>query len=286
MAEVLDKKKIRQVFRKVQEHRRIEQLIRQFSSNKNDIRVTALNQVDLTSCQNVLELGCAFGSFTEALKNRLHPEAKITGMDIVPEYEPFFLDACKRAGYCGNFSSSGVNPIKKCPAGTFDLVICSFALYFFIAIIPEIARVLKPNGIFITITHSRHNMQELIALTKAILERNKLISGNELLPIEIILHQFSSENGAALLSPHFQRIQQIDFNNTLIFREGETESFLEYYQFKKPFFLTGTNTRKNEIFNQLRQELQKMTLNSKKIQMCKDDRIFICSEPLILKEAS
>ena len=286
MAEVLDKKKIRQVFRKVQEHRRIEQLIRQFSSNKNDIRVTALNQVDVTSCQNVLELGCAFGSFTEALKNRLHQEAKITGMDIVPEYKPFFLDACKRAGYGGNFSSSGVNPIKKYPAGTFDLVICSFALYFFIAIIPEIARVLTPNGIFITITHSRHNMQELITLTKAILERNKLISGNELLPIEIILHQFSSENGAALLSSHFQWIQQIDFNNTLIFRGGETESFLEYYQFKRPFFLTGTNTRKNEIFNQLRLELQKMTLNSKKIQMCKDDRIFICSEPLKLKEAS
>jgi len=286
MAEVLDKKKIRQVFRKVQEHRRIEQLIRQFSSNKNDIRLTSLNQVDLTSCQNVLELGCAFGSFTEALKARLHPEAKITGLDIVAEYEPFFLEACQRAGYRGNFSSSGVNPLKKYPAETFDLVICSFALYFFIEIIPEIARVLKPNGIFITITHSHRNMQELIALTKTILKKNKLISGNELLPIEIILRQFSSENGATLLSPHFRRIQQIDFNNTLIFRAGETESFLEYYQFKRPFFLTGTNTRKNEIFNQLRLELQKMTLNSKNIQMCKDDRIFICTEPITPKGKS
>jgi ubiquinone/menaquinone biosynthesis C-methylase UbiE len=286
MAEVLDKKKIRQVFRKVQEHLRIEQLIRQFSSNKDDIRITALNQVDLTSCRNVLELGCAFGSFTEALKSRLHPEAKITGMDIVAEYEPFFLEACKRAGYSGNFSSNGIKPIKKYPNGTFDLVICSFALYFFIEIIPEIARVLKPNGIFITITHSRRNMQELIALTRNILEKNKLLPGNELLPIEIILRQFSSENGAALLSTHFRRIQQIDFNNTLIFRAGETESFLEYYRFKRPFFLAGTNTRKNDIFNQLRLELQKMTLDSKNIQMCKDDRIFLCSEPLTLKETS
>jgi ubiquinone/menaquinone biosynthesis C-methylase UbiE len=286
MAEVLDKKKIRQVFRKVQEHRRIEQLIRQFSSNKDDIRITALNQVDLTSCRNVLELGCAFGSFTEALKHRLHPEAKITGMDIVAEYEPFFLEACKRAGYSGNFSSNGIKPIKKYPTETFDLVICSFALYFFIEIIPEIARVLKPNGIFITITHSRRNMQELIALTKTILEKNKLISGNEFLPIEIILRQFSSENGASLLSPHFHRIQQIDFNNSLIFQAREIEFFLEYYQFKTPFFLTGTNTRKNDIFNQLRLELQKMTLDSKNIQMCKDDRIFLCSEPLTIKEAS
>lgn len=90
MPEILDKKKILQVFKKVQEHRRIERLIRQFSTNKDDIRITALNQVDLTDCQNVLELGCAFGSFTEALKDRLHPEAKITGLDIVPEYKPFF----------------------------------------------------------------------------------------------------------------------------------------------------------------------------------------------------
>ena len=286
MPEALDKKKIRQVFRNVQKHRRTEQIIRKLSSNKDDIRITALNQVDLTHCQNVLELGCAFGSFTEALKDRLHPEAKITGLDIVPEYEPFFLEACQRAGYSGNFSSIGVHPIKKYTNGTFDLVICSFALYFFIEIIPEIARVLKKNGIFITITHSRRNMQELIALTKTILDKNQLLSGNESLPIEIILRQFSSENGAALLSPHFRRIQQIDFNNSLIFQAQETEFFLEYYQFKRPFFLTGTHTLKNDIFNQLRLELQKMTMNSKIIKMCKDDRIFICSEPLTLKETS
>ena len=286
MAEVLDKKMIRQVFRNVQEHRRIEQLIRQFSSNKDDIRITALNQTDLSHCQNVLELGCAFGSFTEALKDRLHPEAKITGLDIIPEYEPFFLEACKRAGYSGNFSSAGVNPINKYPDGTFDLVICSFALYFFIEIIPEIARIMKKNGVFITITHSRRNMKELIALTKTILEESKLISGTKLLPIEIILRQFSSENGTTLLYPHFRRIQQIDFNNTLIFHSVETESFLKYYSFKTPFFLTGTNTLKNDIFNQLKVKLQKMTTTSKVIKMCKDDRIFICSEPLTPKETS
>ena len=284
MAEVPDKKRIRQVFRNVQMHRHIEQLIRQFSSNKNDIRVTALNQIDLSNCQNVLELGCAFGSFTEALKDRLHPAAKITGLDIIPEYEHFFIEACKRAGYSGNFLSTGVNTIKKYPAGTFDLVICSFALYFFIEIIPDIARALNPNGIFITITHSRRNMKELIALTKTILKKNKLLSGTELLPIEIILRQFSSENGATLLYPHFRRIQQIDFNNSILFQEQETESFLEYYQFKSPFFLTGTNTRKNNILDQLRLELQKITLKSKNIQMCKNDRIFLCSEPIAIKE--
>lgn len=204
---------------------------------------------------------------------------------MFPNINLFFLESCKRAGYDGNFFSTGIDPIEKYPNETFDLVICSFALYFFVEIIPEIARILKKNGIFITITHSRRNMQELITLTKTILEKNKLLSGHDLLPIEIILRQFSSENGATILSPHFRQIQEIDFKNSLIFQAKETEFFLEYYQFKRPFFLTGTNTIKNDIFNQLRVELQKMTINSKIIKMCKDDRIFICSEPLILKEA-
>jgi hypothetical protein len=42
MSEVLDKKKIRKVFRDVQKHLAIAQLIRRFSTNKEDIRKTAL----------------------------------------------------------------------------------------------------------------------------------------------------------------------------------------------------------------------------------------------------
>ena len=278
MAVYLDRKKIHQVFRKVRQHRLIEQMIRQFSSNKDDIRITALNRADLTSCRNVLEPGCAFG--------RLRSDAHIAGLDIVPEYEPFFLEACNHAGYSGAFSPSGVNAIKNYAAGTFDLVICSFALYFFIEIIPEVARVLKKDGIFITITHSYCNMQELIAVTRTILKKNKLLSDNELLPIEIILRQFSAENGSTLLSPHFRRIEQIDFNNSLIFQAQEIDSLMEYYRFKRPFFLTGTNVHKKDILDQLLSELKKMAAADKTITMCKDDRIFICSHPTTAEEQS
>jgi ubiquinone/menaquinone biosynthesis C-methylase UbiE len=280
MAAVLDKKKIRQAFRNVQKHRRIEQLIRQFSSHNDDIRLAALNTADLTNCRKILELGCAFGAFTEALKDRLHPDAQITGLDIVPEYEPFFLEACRRAGYCGTFSSAGVHSIKKSRTGNFDLVICSFALYFFTEIIPEIARVLQKDGIFITITHSHRNMQELIAVTRTILMKNQLLPANELLPLEIILRQFSAENGLMLLSPHFRRIRQMDFNNNLIFSPQEIEFLMEYYRFKQPFFLTATNALKKDIFDQLHSELKKMAALDKVFTMCKDDKIFVCSQPV------
>jgi ubiquinone/menaquinone biosynthesis C-methylase UbiE len=284
MTEVLDKKKIRKVFRDVQKHLAIAQLIRRFSTNKDDIRKTALNQADLSNCQDVLELGCAFGAFTEALKEKLHPEARITGIDIIPEYKPFFLEACRRAGYSGIFSSSGIDKIKKYPTGSFDLVICSYALYFFPDMIPDIARVLKKDGLFITITHSQADMREMVGIVKKILKQNNSLDDKQSLPIELIFEQFSAENGNTLLHPFFSRIQEIDFKNTLVFQPQEIGSFIDYFQFKKSFFLTGTDAHNKTIINQLMLELQNSAMKKNLVTMCKDDKIFICSQPFIPKD--
>ena len=137
------------------------------------------------------------------MKDKLHPEAKITGIDIIPEYKPFFLEACKRAGYSGIFSSSGIDKIKKYPAGSFDLVICSYALYFFADMIPEIARILKKDGLFITITHSQATCGRWSALSKKFFNKIILLNEKQSLPIEIIFEQFSAENGEKLLHPFF-----------------------------------------------------------------------------------
>ena len=284
MAEVLDKKKIRKVFRDVQKHLAIAQLIRRFSTNKEDIRKKALNHANLSNCRNVLELGCAFGAFTEALKDKLHSDATINGIDIIPEYKPFFLEACRRAGYSGHFSSSGIDRIKKYPAESFDLVICSYALYFFHEMIPEIARVLKNNGFFITITHSHKDMREMVGIIKKILKQNNLLNDEQVLPIEIIFEQFSAENGKTLLHPYFLTIQEIDFKNALVFQAQEINHFLDYFQFKKSFFLKGTGAHNKAIINQLMLELEDTAMKNNFVTMCKYDKIFICSQPLTFKE--
>jgi ubiquinone/menaquinone biosynthesis C-methylase UbiE len=227
-----------------------------------------------------LELGCAFGAFTEALKDKLHPEAKITGIDIIPEYKPFFLEACRRAGYSGIFSSSGIDKIKKYPAGYFDLVICSYALYFFPDMIPEISRVLNKDGLFITITHSQADMREIVGIVKLILKQNNSLDDKQSLPIELIFEQFSAENGKALLHPFFSRIKEIDFKNTLVFQPQEIGSFIDYFQFKKSFFLSGTATHNKTIINQLMRTLQDSAMKNNLVTMCKDDKIFICSHPV------
>ena len=284
MAEVLDKKKILKVYRDVQRHLAIAQLIRRFSTNKADIRKTALKQADLSNCKNVLELGCAFGAFTEALKEKLHPKAKITGIDIIPEYKPFFLEACRRAGYSGIFSSSGIDKIKKYPANSYDLVICSYALYFFPNMIPEISRVLNKDGLFITITHSQADMWEIVDIVKKILKQNNPLDGKQSLPIELIFEQFSAENGKALLHPFFSRIKEIDFKNTLVFQPQEIGSFIDYFQFKKSFFLSGTDAHNNTIIDKLMSELNDSAMKNNLVTMCKDDKIFICSHPVISGE--
>lgn len=284
MVDFLDRKKIHQVFRDVQKHRHIEELIRQFSSNKEDIRLTALNQADLTKCRDVLELGSAFGAFTEALKGRLHPGATITGLDIVAEYEPFFLEACRRAGYSGTFLATGVHTISKYPANSFDLIICSFALYFFVEMIPEIARVLRKDGIFIAITHDECNMQELIHITRRTLKEQNLLPNDHLLPVEVIVQQFSAENGEKLLGPYFGQVRKLNFKNSLIFQPWDIDFFVNYYQFKSPFLLVGTDAEKKDIVNKLLHKLQDIGAQNKVIAMCKDDAIFICSQPQFLKE--
>ncbi|MGB5218802.1 MAG: class I SAM-dependent methyltransferase [Smithella sp.] len=284
MPEVLDKKMIRKVFRNVQKHLAIAQLIRRFSTNKADIRKKALQHVDLSNYRNVLELGCAFGAFTEALKDKLNPDAKIAGIDIIPEYRPFFMEACRRAGYEGLFISSGIDKIKKFPSRSFDLVICSYALYFFPEMIPEISNLLSKDGLFITITHSNADMKETVEIVKKILRQNNLLQEDQSLPIEIIFDQFSAENGAKLLQPFFIKIQTVDFKNTLVFQPQEIEHFIDYFHFKKSFFLAGNEAHHKTIINQLFNELRETAMKNNFVTMCKDDRIFICSEPLTVED--
>ena len=123
MADFPDKRKIRQVFRNVQKHRQIEQLIRRFSSAKEDIRLAALDRTDLSSCRTVLELGCAFGAFTEALKAG-SSGSLYHGIDIIAEYGPFFREALRARRLSGRFLQPASLRSENCRLAL-RLVLCS-----------------------------------------------------------------------------------------------------------------------------------------------------------------
>jgi len=269
---------IHKVFDNVQAHLRIADLIQRFSTNKHDVHRTALEGLDLKECRQILDLGCAFGSFTDKLKGRLSHEAVATGVDVIGTYEPLFLAACQRAGIQGRFFSTGTSILETFADRSFDLILCSYALYFFPEVIPEIARLLRKRGTFVAITHNRQNTGELIDLVKRILDTMGL-SHEKDLPLEIITGRFSSENGQALLQPWFGRINVIDFPNKLVFPKLDIECFLEYYRFKSPLYFADTGLDMEAIIPVVSERIRRVSSERNDITVSKDDCIFICALP-------
>ncbi|MBA4396153.1 MAG: hypothetical protein C0394_01995 [Syntrophus sp. (in: bacteria)] len=269
---------IQKVFRDVREHQRVAELIQKFSTNKGNVQKIALEGLDLADCRQILDLGCAFGSFTEKLRGRVAAEATATGVDIIAANKPLYLAACERASIRGRFFSTGSSVLKTFPESSFDLALCSYALYFFPEVIPEVARLLRPDGIFAVITHDRRNNGELVDLTKRILEANGLLPQKEL-PLEIINHRFSAGNGEALLKPWFGRVEIMDFTNTLIFTKEDSGYLLEYFRFKSPLYLADAGLDAQAVLPLILENLARASCEGKGMSISKDDRIFICSFP-------
>lgn len=269
---------IHRVFDNVQAHLRIADMIRRFSTNKHDVRRTALEGLNLEECRQILDLGCAFGSFTDKLEGRVSRQAVATGVDFITAYEPLFLAACRRAGIHGRFFSTGMHILETFADRSFDLVLCSYALYFFPEAIPEIARLLHPKGIFVAITHHRKNAGEMIELIKGILNTIGL-SHEKDLPLESITGRFSAENGEAMLKPWFGRIDVTDFPNRLVFSKQDIEYVLEYFRFKSPLFFTNTELDMEAVIPLVSAHIRRVASEREDITISKDDCIFVCSCP-------
>jgi len=270
---------VREVFTGVKAHQETAALIRSHSTNQRDIREEALANLDLQHCRRILDLGCGFGFFSEALRNKVSTTAHVTGLDMIPAYEPLFLEVCKRVGVEGRFLAAPVSHVHILPEGSWDLVLCSYALYFFPEIIPRIAQLLTPTGLFVTITHAGDNMGELIAAARTALRKIGFLSDRECLPIEEIIGRFNAENGRELLSPWFARIDAADYPNTLSFKPDEVSLLLSYFQFKSPFFLMGIDRERDGILNVIAVHLTDVSQSQHGFTISKDDRIFICREP-------
>jgi ubiquinone/menaquinone biosynthesis C-methylase UbiE len=270
---------VTKVFIGVEAHQETAALIRSHSANRRDIREVSLTNLDLQQCRRIIDIGCGFGFFSEALRHKVPPTAHLTGLDMIPAYEPLFLDVCKRIGVPGRFLTAPVSHVHTLPEKSWDLVLCSYALYFFPEIIPRIARLLTLTGIFITITHAIDNMGELIAAARSSLRKKGYLLDQDRLPIEKIIGRFCAENGQALLSPWFARIDTTDYLNTLIFKPDEVSFLLSYFHFKSPFFLTGIDLDQAGILNTITAHLTDVSRSQNGFTISKDDRIFICRQP-------
>ena len=269
------RKNLAKVFHDTESHLKVAKIICDHLVNFQDIRSIALKGVDFTDVRNILDLGCGFGYFTRGLKNKVHPDAVITGIDCHSKYKQLYLDACSDTGIQGKFISDGISAINSFKPKSVDLILCSYALYFFPEYIEQISRILKKNGTFVVITHAQPHMKEFTQYVKDILY-NEGFDCREPLPYESLIEGFSNENGEALLSSRFSDINSINYKGRLVFNHGDIDNFRAYFKFKRSFFIPCKETDIGDLSAIILERMKTDINRFKKFEISKNDIIFIC----------
>jgi len=278
----INQQKLAEIFTDTIHHKAVAEIIHARSTNKLDVRNAALDGLQLQNSKIALDIGCGFGFFTIALKGRLFPGSSILGIDLCTKYRTSYLESCRIAGLQGKFSGNGEKAITTIPTDSVDLVICSYALYFFPAIIQEVSRILKSSGVFIIITHSENHLKEIITFLSKTFDIMG-IQKPDSFPCQDLIDNFNNSNGYRLLSPWFGQVKEKEYRNSLHFEISDFEDLEKYFRFKQPHFIPDNIDNKNIIFNKMIYRLRKYLQSGNHFNITKDDSIFICKEPLFNK---
>lgn len=273
---------IKKTYEQTGDHVHTKYLITKYSSNPFDVRDIALKGLDLSKALHVLELGCGYGSFTKNLTGLLDKNAEITGIDMVPENGRPFLSSIASMEYKGRFICDRADRIKEFENNLYDAIIASYSLYFFPHLIRDIARILKPEGVFIAITHSQFSLQEVLQFIPESMQ-NAGLKPIEKTAIARLFEAFSLENGREKLAPHFGRVDEIVYENVLRFSSDEIQDCIDYLE-KKKFLLfkdvAETHPQRLEhVKTGFYNCLHNHTQAKGEILLTKDDVIFHCFNP-------
>jgi SAM-dependent methyltransferase len=234
-------------------HRYIAGLIKEHSLNREDIRDVAKRQIDWEKIRTILDLGCGYGWFEQALKPGFD---YILGLDCLTENKAPFLDMSGRVAQRVEFRRRRLSTRIQAPSDTFDLVVAAYTLYFFPGVIPEVKRVLRQDGIFVIITHSESMMEE----------------GEQFFDfrnLREVIRSFSAENGEEKLRKHFGRVISIDYPNMLLFNSDSEQDLARYIVFKKDFISRDVDPK--VVTEKMLAELRRKG----SVSFNKNDRIFV-----------
>ena len=266
-------------YNQVDRHRSVGQIIRQYSSNKNSIYQLALSQIAVPKGAKVLDLGCGYGQFTHQLLQDCTATIECQGIDLNAANDAAYRALLARTNTAGEFTHGAVDLIRSYPGQSYHLILCGYALYYFVALIPEIARILKPGGQFVTITHSIHSHREFFNAIRKAAELCRKFTGEKLVFHNALRH-FSAENASSILSQSFFSVRKIEYDNCLTFSAEDIGQYFEYMDFKLDLLLrsNSTNRSQKESFRQcLRAGIQGQVCKNGKYTLNKNDAIFICS---------
>jgi len=218
------------------------------------------------------------GFLPGGLKGKVQKDAEITGVDRHSRNKQLYLNACTDISLKGNFLSEGISTIKSFGKNTFDLAICSYALYFFPDYIEQISRVLKNDGTFVVITHSQPHMAEFTSYVKNILKLEGFDVLN-FLPYEDLINNFSNENGRKLLSPWFGNVVSKKVKSSLLFKYNDYVDFEKYFRFKRSFFIPGKEDEKEFLTGLILEKVKNDLEKKGELKISKEDMIFVCTKP-------
>ena len=106
--------------------------------------------VDARRAQSILDIACGTGDFSLAIAGRMHPDSRVTGLDLSEGMLAVMRDKVARAGLEGRIScEQGDSEAMRFADASFDVVTIAFGIRNFAhreAALREILRVLKPGG--------------------------------------------------------------------------------------------------------------------------------------------
>lgn len=257
-------------------------IIKTYSTNKEDIRDVALRKLKLNRVKRVLELGCGYGFFIEKLKGILHDEAVIIGMDMVENNREPYLHSVASIKYKGEFITGDAEIIRQMPRASFDLIITSYSLYFFPYLIPEIARILSPDGMFVAITHSKNTLREMMGFITACM--NTLgIQNHDVTVLNKLFLAFSLEEGREQLEKYFADVERLDFNNSMVFDEAHIDDLLYYIKKKKVLIYKEVMDlipdKMSDMERCVEDKIIEYSRRHGSLLLTKDDAVFRCRGP-------
>ena len=195
------------------------QLHSKYSTNKQSWFPWIFEQCHMENHSNVLEIGCGDGSLWLENKEKIPEQLHVVLSDIS---EGMLRDT--RRMIHSNIQNARFDfQVFDCeripyPNDSFDLIIANHVLFYckhLTDVFQEIARVLKPNGVFICSTYGSEHMKEI----------NELVSEFDdriILSAERLFERFGKENGADLLAPYFHNITWLPYEDSLYVTEPET----------------------------------------------------------------
>jgi ubiquinone/menaquinone biosynthesis C-methylase UbiE len=256
-------------FESPSQHEVISDIIRRTSTNRTDVREVVLRDLDLSFGRTVLDLGCGFGFMTEALAARVAPDALITGIDVCPANEAPYLERVASTGRTGRFVCQCLDRRLDWPDASFDVVVASYALYFFPDVLPEVARVLSSRGVFLAVTHTERSCVDLMRATGLNESNSRLVA---------LIRRFSAETAGPLLARWFAEVERVDYRNALTFDAAHDDDFLTYLRFKLPLLLRDPAPG-GALPEPLARTARATLSRQGRVVLEKDDAAFRCKRP-------